>query len=81
MTYAAIRAERYHGEGSQLLTYMDHILNMHAQKGPRVWLEYDYRFRVKRERTDTPWNLLNYPLYSSVKAKAANTSVLDQPFR
>ena len=30
MTYAAIRAERYLEEGSQLLTYMDHILTMHA---------------------------------------------------
>ena len=75
----------YPEEGSQLMTYMDHILTMHAQKGPRVWLEYDYRFRVRRERTDTPWNLFNYPLYSSVKAKCkakvANTSVSAQPFR
>ena len=69
MTYTPIRAERYPEEGSQLMTCMDHILTMHAQKGPRVWLEYDYRFRVRRERTDTPWNLFNYPLYSSVKAK------------
>ena len=57
---------------------------MHAQKGPRVWLEYDYRFRVRTGRTDTPWNRFIYPLYSSVKlkcnAKAANTSVSAQPF-
>ena len=33
MTYATIRAERYAEEGSQLITYMDHILAMHAQKG------------------------------------------------
>ena len=33
MTYAA--TERYPEEGSQLMTYMDHILTMHAQKGPR----------------------------------------------
>ena len=85
MTYATITAERYVEEGSQLITYMDHILTTHAQKGPRVWLEYDYRFRVRRERTDTPWNLFNYPIYSSVKAKckakAANTYVSSQPFR
>ena len=85
MTYTAIWAERYAEEGSQLMTYMDHILTMHAQKGPRVWLDYDYRFRVRRERTDTPWNLFNYPHYSYVKtkckAKAANTSVSAQPFR
>ena len=68
MTYAAIMAERYLEEGSQLITYIDHILTMHAQKGPRVWLEYDYRFLVRRERTDTPWNLFNYLLYSRVKA-------------
>ena len=58
---------------------------MHAQKGPLVWLDYDYRFRVRRERTGAPWNVFNYPLYSSVKAKckikAANTSVTAQPFR
>ena len=58
---------------------------MHAQKGPLVWLEYDYRFRIRRERTGAPWNVFNYPLYSSVKAKckikAANTSVTAQPFR
>ena len=69
MTYATIRAERYAEGGSQLINYMDHILTMHAQKGPRVWLEYDYRFRVRRERTDNPWNLFNYPLYSSLKTK------------
>ena len=50
-----------------------------------MWLEHDYRFRVRRERTDAPWNLFNYPLYSSVKAKckakAANTYVSSQPFR
>ena len=34
MTYATIRAERYAEEGSQLITYMDHILTMHAHKGP-----------------------------------------------
>ena len=37
------------------------------------------------ERTDTPWNLFNYPLYSSVKAKCkakpANTCVSAQLFR
>ena len=79
MTYAATRAERNREDGSH------HILTMHAQKGPRVGLEYDYRFRVRRERTDTPWNLFNYPLYASVKAKcnakAANTSVSAQTFR
>ena len=68
MTYATIRAERYAEEGSQLITYMDHIiLTMHAQKGPRVWLEYDYRFRVRRERADTPWNLFNYPSTPALK--------------
>ena len=85
MTYAAIRSEQFPEEGSQLMTYMDHIITMHAQKGPLVWLEYDYRFRVRRERTGAPWNVFNYPLYSSVKAKcktkAANTSVTSQPFR
>ena len=69
MTDATIRAERYAEEGSQLITYMDHILTTRAQKRPRVWLDYDYRFRVRRERTDTPWNLFNYPLYSSLKTK------------
>ena len=85
MTYAAIRSEQFPEEGSQLMTYMDHIITMHAQKGPLVWLEYDYRFRVRRERTGAPWNVFNYLLYSSVKAKcktkAANTSVTSQPFR
>ena len=85
MTYAAIRSEQFPEEGSQLMTYMDHIITMHAQKGPLIWLEYDYRFRVRRERTGAPWNVFNYPLYSSVKAKcktkAANTSVTSQPFR
>ena len=85
MMYAAIRSEKCPEEGSQLMTYMDHILIMHAQKGPRVWMEYDYRFRVRRERTGVPWNVFNNPLYASVKAKckvrAANTSVSSQPFR
>ena len=67
------------------MTYMDHIITMHAQKGPLVGLEYDYRFRVRRERTGAPWNVFNYSLYSSVKAKcktkAANTSVTSHPFR
>ena len=51
------------------MTYMDHILTMHAQKGPRVWLGYDYRFHVRKERTGAPLNVFNYPLYGSVKAK------------
>ena len=37
MTYTAIRVEMYPEECSH------HILTMHAQKGPRAWLEYDYR--------------------------------------
>lgn len=84
MTYAAIRSEQFPEEGSQLMTYMDHILTMHARKGPRVWLEYDYRFRVRRERTGAPWNVFSYPIYSSVKASCKakeNSTVTSQPFR
>ena len=65
MTYAAIRSEKHPEEDGQCMTYMDHILTMHAQKRPLVWLEY--RFRVRRERTGVSWNVFNYPLYASVK--------------
>ena len=49
VTYATIRPEQYPEEGSQLMTFVDHILKTHAQKGPRVWLEYDYIFLVRGE--------------------------------
>ena len=66
------------------MTYMDHILTMHAQKGPWVWLEYDYRFRVRRERTYTSWNLFNYPstpvLKQSVRQKQQTHLSRPSPF-
>ena len=74
--------QKYPEEGRQL---MDHVLTTHAQKGRRIWLEYNHRFRVRGERTGAPWNVFKYPLYARVKAKckvrAANTSVSSQPYR
>ena len=34
MTYATIRPEQYPEEGSQLMTFVDHILKTHSQMGP-----------------------------------------------
>ena len=69
MTYAAIRSEQFPEECSQLMTYVEHIITMHAQKGSLVWLEYDYRFRVRIERTGAPWNVFNYPRYRTAEAE------------
>ena len=51
---------------------MDHILTMHAQKVPRVWLEYDYR--LSRERTGAPWNVFKY-VKAKCKVRAAKNVV------
>ena len=75
MTYVVIRADRYPEEGSQLMTY---ILTMHAQKGHWLWLECDYHFRVRRERTDTPWNLINYPSTPALKQNICLVNMLPE---
>ena len=74
--------KKYPEEGSHFLNYVDHVLTMHAQKVPRVWLEYDYS--LSRERTGAPWNVFTYPIYAIVKAKCkvrAAKTVVSQSVR
>ena len=65
MTYATIKAKKYPEDGSQLMTYMDHILTMHEQKGPCAWSKYDYRFHVRRAGMSSSTCVLKYSKYST----------------